>query len=68
MNTIQVTHLSTSTSKVVGTPFKADLFTYMAANRDNGFDWDKALTSFLNGESYTTLNQPYGNIKLDLVK
>ena len=66
MNNILVTHLSASTGKMVGSPFVANLEKYKEVNKDNGFNWDQALTAFINNESYTTINQPYCNIKLEL--
>jgi hypothetical protein len=66
MTTIRVTHLDRN-GKVLDGSFLADLNKYKAVNKSTGFDWDKALTCFINGEVYTTVNMAYGNIRLELV-
>ena len=69
MNKILVTHLNNHTGSTVGKPFIADFDLYKHSNKKNDkFDWDAALTAFVNGKSYTTINMPYNNIKLELVK
>ena len=65
MNKILVVHLDKN-GKAIDKGFEADLAKYKEVNKGN-FNWDQVLTSFLNGESYTTLNQPYGNITLSVI-
>jgi len=67
MNKIKVTHLDNK-GNAIGDSFVADLEVYKRVNKNTGFDWSKAITCFVNGESYTTTNMPYGNIKLQLNK
>ena len=66
MNKIKVTHLDTQGKDLDGS-FIANLADYRASNKNNGFDWDKAITCFYNGRSYTTVNNPYGNIRLEFI-
>ena len=65
MNKIRVVHLDRKGKDLGG--FMADLEAYKAINKNTGFNWDSALTCFTRGESYTTVNMPYGNIRLELV-
>lgn len=67
VNVILVTHLDKE-GKITGSPFEADLAKYKAVNKSNGFNWDQALSCFMRGESYTTINMPYGDIRLNLIK
>jgi hypothetical protein len=66
MNQIRVVHLDRQGKDLDGS-FIANLAVYRAANKNNGFDWDKAITCFYNGRSYTTMNNPYGNIRLEFI-
>ena len=63
---IKVTHLD-RTGSLVGKPFIADLTKYKNANYSNGFVWDDVLTDFYNGKHHTTINMPYGNVKLEVI-
>jgi hypothetical protein len=65
MAKITVTHINKDGSPVAGS-FVADLEKYQAANK-NGFDWGQATYLFARGESYTTTNLAYGDIKLTLI-
>jgi hypothetical protein len=65
MNTILVQHLDKN-NKPVGFPFTANLSKYKSVNKC--LNWDQIITNFVNGESYTTVNTPYGNIKFSLVE
>ena len=67
MNKIRVIHLDKHGAPL-DSGFIASLKDYKSVNKNTGFDWDKALTCFINGKSYTTVNMAYGNIRLEIIK
>jgi hypothetical protein len=66
MNKIKVIHLDREGKDSDG-GFIASLDKYKAVNKNTGFNWDNALTCFINSESYTTVNMAYGNIRLEMI-
>lgn len=64
MNTLLIKHVMKN-GNYVDAGFQADLESFKNANKV--LDWDTILTKIYNGESYTTINQPYNNIEISLI-